>query len=367
MIEHRYGLAGTAPTLGAELELFTVDRSSGHLVETGARSLIAAAPPALNKRLKLEFNTGQIELLSGVHHTAGALEADLRGMIDALRPACIAHGIALLGTGTHPIADWQDHPVERSIPRYAALAETLGHNPALTPISGLHIHVGCPSPEAAVRACDRLRRDVPILIALAANSPYWCGADTQFASYRTELTALFGVSGLPPHFGSWAGYAGLIEEMQSSGVLAPGAKPAWDVRPHPAHGTIEVRAFDMPNDLETVAALAALCQCLVTRAMAIEAVPWPLPGDEARLRTNRWRAARFGMAALLAVPDGQRPLVSLADLLIDQIEEQAPTLGCTDELARCRTLVHAPGGVARQRLARSGPAGLAGTAARLAF
>ena len=36
------------------------------------------------------------------------------------------------------------------------------------------------------------------VLALSANSPFWLGLDTGFASYRTELFGRFPMTGIPP-------------------------------------------------------------------------------------------------------------------------------------------------------------------------
>ena len=50
----------------------------------------------------------------------------------------------------------------------------------------LHVHVGVPAPEDAVRLLNGLRRNIPVLLALSANSPFWQGRDSGFASARTR-------------------------------------------------------------------------------------------------------------------------------------------------------------------------------------
>jgi gamma-glutamyl:cysteine ligase YbdK (ATP-grasp superfamily) len=51
----------------------------------------------------------------------------------------------------------------------------------------LHVHVGVPGPEDAVRVLNGLRRNVPMLLALSANSPFWQGRDGGLASSRTAI------------------------------------------------------------------------------------------------------------------------------------------------------------------------------------
>ncbi len=61
----------------------------------------------------------------------------------------------------------------------------------------LHVHVGMPDPEEAVRVLNGLRRYAPVLLALSANSPFWQGDDSGFASARTVIFQAFPRTGLP--------------------------------------------------------------------------------------------------------------------------------------------------------------------------
>ena len=56
-----------------------------------------------------------------------------------------------------------------------------------TPTCALHIHVGMPDPETAIRAFNRMRQHLPALQALAAHSPYWHGIDSGFQTARRLL------------------------------------------------------------------------------------------------------------------------------------------------------------------------------------
>ncbi len=54
-------------------------------------------------------------------------------------------------------------------------------------ICGLQIHVGVADRELAVQIAQRVERDLPVLLALSASSPYWNGSDTGYASIRSLI------------------------------------------------------------------------------------------------------------------------------------------------------------------------------------
>ena len=48
------------------------------------------------------------------------------------------------------------------------------------------MHVGVESAEEGVAVLDRIRPWLPVLLALSANSPFWQGQDTGYASFRSQ-------------------------------------------------------------------------------------------------------------------------------------------------------------------------------------
>src|SRR5947208_3671462 len=68
---------------------------------------------------------------------------------------------------------------------------------------GMHVHVGMADPEEAIRVANGLRAHVPLLIALAANSPFWRGEGTGLMSSRVPIFRAFPRVGLPPRFDGW--------------------------------------------------------------------------------------------------------------------------------------------------------------------
>ena len=61
---------------------------------------------------------------------------------------------------------------------YELVADELRGLLKRTPESALHVHVGLPDEQAAIRAFNALRPHVPLLLGLAANSPFWFGVDS---------------------------------------------------------------------------------------------------------------------------------------------------------------------------------------------
>jgi glutamate---cysteine ligase / carboxylate-amine ligase len=205
-----------------------------------------------------------------------------------------------------------------------------------------------------VRALDGLRADLPVLLALSANSPYWRATDSGFASIRTPVFAMFPRVGIPRPFGTYACYVRVVDTMLRSGAIPDPSYLWWDARLQPRLGTVEVRVMDAASRVEDVATLAALVQCLVRRHA--ESRPARAPEAEV-LAENRFLAARDGMRAELidGFTLGRRPARALLAEMIGACRPFAAALGCAAELGAATALAADPGDVRQRRIgAREG-------------
>ena len=73
-----------------------------------------------------------------------------------------------------------------------------------------------------MRAFNGMRAHIPVLLALAANSPFWQGRDTGLASARTPLFQAFPRTGIPREFATYADYAEAVDVLMRCGAI-PGA------------------------------------------------------------------------------------------------------------------------------------------------
>jgi carboxylate-amine ligase len=216
------------------------------------------------------------------------------------------------------------------------------------PTGGLHVHVGMPDAETAIGAFNALRRHLPLLQALGANSPFRHGRDTGLASAREVTMRGWPRSGVPRAMRDFEDFC------TSSALLTHAADVPdytwfwWKLRPHPRLGTVEVRALDAQTSLDDLAALVALTHCLARHAAedgGAVADPPPELLDE-----GAFRAARFGVEAELPGADGRRrPVAVLLDEAVSAVRGHARELGCEDELDATRRLVERGGGAGRQR------------------
>ena len=154
-----------------------------------------------------------------------------------------------------------------------------------------------PDAEQAIHAANRLRSEIPLLLALSVNSPFWQGRDTGLGSARTPLFQAFPRVGVPRAFHSYEEYVESVDVLIRSDAVPEPTFLWWDVRPQPRFGTVEVRIMDAQTTLADTAALAALVQSIVRLEIEEGAHTYDDGIPPEVLNENRFLAARDGMEA----------------------------------------------------------------------
>ena len=173
---------GPSFRLGVEEEFVLVDPATGALSHTGSELLPRLPLDSPHGRFAPDTYEAEIELKAPISANAGEATEHLGHLRRTLREA----GAAAIGAGIHPDAvfgDVKHFPGER----YAAIVATLRGLITRTPTAATHVHVGMPDPATAILAYNGLRRHLPLLQALSANSPFWFGRDSGYDSARAQL------------------------------------------------------------------------------------------------------------------------------------------------------------------------------------
>ena len=214
--------------------------------------------------------------------------------LSALRARLRAAGGTAIGAGIHPDGAFGD-VVLFDEPRYHRIVDQLQGLIRRTPTCALHVHVGMPDAATAIRVFNGLREQLPLLQALAANSPFWHGRDSGLATARAQLFRGYPSADIPRAFDCLDDYVDSVEGVVAAGDLPDYTFLWWDVRPHPRLGTVEVRAMDSQSALWSAAGLAALVHALA-RAEAHEPRDAWLP-REVLMEASFTAAPRSGRAA----------------------------------------------------------------------
>jgi carboxylate-amine ligase len=339
------GSKGQRYTMGAEEEVLLLNAADHSLAQSSDR-VLARLSDWLSGHASPETHAAVIELQTGIHSDFDAVVSELANLRSELDRELRAMGLCAAAAGTYPLEHSGQSQVSGSA-RYRRVADSMRALARRDPTLALHVHVGVPDPEDAVRLLNDLRTAVPLLLALSANSPFCQGQDTGFASARTVIFQGFPRTGTARRFTGYADYVGAVDALIASGALPDPSFLWWDVRLQPALGTVEVRVMDVQSTVADTAALIALVQSLARLALEGDMTGEDV-GPEV-LAENRFLAARDGLDARLIDP-AKRQLVPLRVLLDELLAKSRPYAGAgaSVELGRIQRLATANGAV-RQR------------------
>ncbi|GAA1783423.1 hypothetical protein GCM10009682_01860 [Luedemannella flava] len=265
-------------------------------------------------------------------------------------------GCRLLASGTPPLDRAGPPPISVG-ERYAVLHRRFGNLINEQGTCGTHVHVAVPNLAAAARACSYIRPWLPALACLTANSPFYEGTDTGYASWRTVLLSRWPTITPPPPMNSDLDYALALESLNAHGVAFNPQTVYWWVRPAPHYSTVEIRIADSQQDVSAVLLYASIAAALVDAALAPGATNVPVTLDTDELRLEIWRAARYGTETILRSPvSGLR--VGFWQLFDELIATLAPYFAATADAEAIFGLISAMRGAAngaiRRRVARNG-------------
>jgi glutamate---cysteine ligase / carboxylate-amine ligase len=255
----------------------------------------ALEDPVLAEAVAGELISSEIEIRSGRGEDladARAKQQEARRRLFALAEA---HGAALGATGTHPFSDYREQHIIDT-PHYRRVLQGLQYVAHRNNTFALQVHVGVRGADRAIRACDRLRPVLPLLLAVSANSPFVDGRDSGLHSARSQtFTKSFPRCGVPEVYGSWQRWADYVELLVRTRSIVEFTQLWWSVRPHHAYGTIEVRICDAQTtgpEADGLTELIVACVAQVLRELDAGEPSPELPGY--LIEENVWRAIRHG-------------------------------------------------------------------------
>jgi carboxylate-amine ligase len=351
VLDHKFG-SGPPVTVGVEEEYMLLDPSSFELVSGVEALLDEAAESEFADRLKPELMQCVLESGSVPCETVADAGRDLRRLRGWVVEHAEIRNMRLGAAGTHPFSLYERQKITAR-DRYRALVEMLQYIARRELVFGMHVHVAVPSPDACLAVMEGVLIELPVMLALSANSPFWRGEATGLQSTRSAIFAAFPRSGLPPRFDSYQDYADAVGFMEATGAIGDYTHLWWDVRPHPRFGTLEVRVMDVQTRLEDTLGLAAYVQCLVKLLVdQLEAGEPVLSYHRMLLAENKWLAARYGLdAPLMDLGAGKRvkmPARTLCRRRLRELKPIARELGCSKELARIDWILDNGTGADRQ-------------------
>ena len=294
-------------SMGIELELMVLDRLT--------YDLLPAAPDILrllDQRQKAwvatpEVTTSMLEVATSVLNSYAEAVTQIEEIRSCVKSAAFQVGAAISGGGAHPFQKWHEQRIYPKA-RYRASAKKFGYLTKLFTVFGMHVHIGVPNADEAIRLCAWLTQRAPLFIALSANSPCWQGENSGFCSARSNVVGAFPMSGtLPAHIRTWQQFEDHFLLLARHGIVSSIKDFYWDVRPKPEYGTIELRVLDTPLRPAYAAALASYARELCLEKHASPHA-WPAEASKDLYAWNRFNAAKDGVEAMWIDPETERAL-----------------------------------------------------------
>lgn len=310
-------------TVGVEEEFLLIDPSSG-TPRAAAGAVLRSLPHGGDGGLlQGEFQRQQLETGTRPCASMPELAEQIRHRRRAASAAARRHGVAIAALGTCPLPV---RPAVTPTARYMRMAEEYSLTAAEALTCGCHVHVAIGSPDEGVAVLDRIRPWLPTLLALSANSPFWQGTDSGYASYRQQVLGRWPSSGPTDLFGSADGYRTAVEDMLRTGAILDEAMIYFDARLSHHHPTVEIRIADVCLLADHAVLIATLVGALVeTAAQAWRAGKPALEMHTGQLKLATWRAARYGLRQDLVHPLTGYP-VPAETAVRALLDETAPVL-----------------------------------------
>ena len=211
---HGYGQS-TAYSLGVEEEFQLLDPDTMELVPV-VDELLGYLPDEELGQVKHELMQSVVETSTKVCGGVAAAVEDLARLRSIVSEAAARSGAVIASAGTTPVSRWEDQVITDQ-PRYRELVAKLQWVARRELIFGLHVHVGVDSADKCMYVYNALRTELPLLLALSANSPFWEGATTGLQSSRIKVFDAFPRSGMPAAMpGGWDEFEALLQRGRST-------------------------------------------------------------------------------------------------------------------------------------------------------
>ncbi|MFJ8885618.1 glutamate--cysteine ligase [Streptomyces sp. NPDC102402] len=347
-----------ARTVGVEEELLLVDARS-HEPRALSKAVVALAERRAqgDSVFEPELHDQQLEFATRPRADMGELAEEICSRRAEATQSAARAGAAVVALATTPL------PVSAAIgegERYQWMARRFGLTAQEQLTCGCHVHVSVESDEEGVGVLDRVRPWLSVLLALSANSPFWQGRDTGYASYRSRVWGRWPSAGPVESFGSAERYHAQVDALIGTGVLRDKGMIYFDARLSHRYPTVEIRVADVCLEPADAALLATLARGLVETAARDWCAGAPAdPVSVGLLRMAAWQAGRAGMDGKLLHPATMLPVPAseVVDALLAHARDALEDSGDFEatEAALC-ALLHRGTGARTQReaLARTG-------------
>jgi carboxylate-amine ligase len=335
-------------TFGVEEELLLVGEDGAPIAR--AQAVLDSAVPE-HGSLEPEFMEEQIETATPPTASLDELTKALREGRAGAQAAASRQGAHVVAVGTSPVSI--DGTTVSKV-RYLRARAEFGLTAREQLTNGCHVHVSVADDAEGVAVLDRIGPWLAPLLALSANSPFWQGVDSGFASFRSQVWARWPTAGPTRVFGTPEAYHAAVRALVETGTILDTGMVYFDARLSSKYPTVEIRVADVCLDARTAALLAALARGLVETAArdAADGKPVP-PAPTELLRTAHWRAGRSGLTGDLLDPRTFRPAPAhdVVGLLVDHVRDALVDAGDLDAVTETLGVLWSRGNGSQRQLA----------------
>ena len=290
-----------ALTFGLELEFQIVNQSTGLLSPSSLEIWQKLSEREDVARFSLEATLSTMEINSSIHTSAEAMCVEVQTLAAHIREIAKTIGLDIRGGGTQMAQFWNER-VMAPTARAKELESKFGFLPKRLSTYGMHVHIGMPSGDDAIKVGNLLQSLCPLYIAMSAASPFLQLVDTGFAAARPLETLMYPHGGPMPELRDWTHFEEVTEELFATELASTLKDIYWDVRPKPEFGTVEIRVFDTPLAINKAVAMAAFSRACASLALGghLQMTTKKIPTTAQRV--SRFLACRDGMDAVLFNP-----------------------------------------------------------------
>src|SRR5713226_2919936 len=336
-------------TLGIEEEFQVVDPGTREL-QSHIQEMFAEGEKRLKEEIKREMHDPVIEVGTPICKNVTEARREVMRLRGEIIRLVRENDMRIAAAGTHPISHWASVPITPAA-RYDQIVYDLQMVARANLIFGLHVHVAVEDDETRIQVMNAARYFLPHVFALSVNSPFWCGQNTGWQSYRAKVFERFPRTGIPDTFRSASEYEEYVQLLIKTNCMDNAKKIWWDVRPHPFFPTLEYRICDVPMRVDETICIAALFQAITYKLWTLyrKNMGWRLY-RRMLLNENKARAARFGIGGKL-IDFGRMeevPYTELLEELLAFVDDVVDELGSREAVYYARTIVSGGTGADRQ-------------------
>lgn len=302
--------------MGAELEVQLVDRENFSLSDS-SDIVLRNLPSELEGIVQPEVLTSMVEIVTPVCEKPEEVVHYIKKSLMEIDRIGENFGFRVCALGTHTFAKKEETHITAK-ERYLRLLQELQILLRQFLIYGLHIHVGFPDKESAVRAYNTVINHLPIFLGVSASSPFFYGEFTGLHSYRTKIFEQLPRAGIPEYFDKFSQFEDLYFQLKEGGFIESIKDIWWDVRIHPDLGTIELRVCDSNPEIERIELLITLFQGLSLLAQNEKTPKF----YHQILKQNKWNATRYSLSGKFMDKDGTTTIREKTYSIINYLENK---------------------------------------------